>query len=267
MVAILHVSDVHFGPKHLDELSAAVVDLARGRRPAVVVVSGDLTQRAKPRQFRAAREWIGQLRAPAAFVPGNHDVPMYRFWERALRPFGAWRRHFSPELVGEQRGDGFVVLGLNTAHPWTTKHGRVLPGELARLERDLASLPAGGVRVVVAHHPLAGSPYLGAEPVARGGRSALVRLARSGVDLVLSGHLHHGFWVRLDPSGGGPVVVHCGTTTSSRGRGAEIGRNSLNWLEIDDRSIRVERHFWDPGRGEFAVEQAAELARPQPGRP
>jgi 3',5'-cyclic AMP phosphodiesterase CpdA len=262
LLALLHVSDVHFGPKHLAELSAAVSGLARARRPAVVVVSGDLTQRAKPSQFRAAREWVAGLGAPAAFVPGNHDVPMYRFWERLSRPFGAWRRHFADELVRGQRGDGFAVLGLNTAHAWTTKHGRVRPAELARLARELAGVPAGAVRVVVAHHPLAASPDLGREPIARGGRAALARLGRAGVDVVLSGHLHHGFWIRPETPRGGPLVLHCGTTTSSRGRGAEAGRNSLNWLEIDELMVRVERRFWDPRRGEFAVEQTAVVPRP-----
>lgn len=261
MLALLHVSDVHFGPKHLPELSGAVADLTRRERPSAVVVSGDLTQRAKPRQFHAARRWIESLAVPVAFVPGNHDVPMYRFWERLLAPFGAWKRHFAPELVRGHVGNGLAILGLNTAYAWTTKHGRVLSGELDRLEIELAALPPATVRIVVAHHPLAASPRLGREPEARGGRSALVRLARAGVDLVLSGHLHQGFWIRLDLTNGAPVVLHSGTTTSSRGRGAERGRNSLNWLEIDELSMRVERRFWDPVECRFAVEEAIELPR------
>jgi 3',5'-cyclic AMP phosphodiesterase CpdA len=261
LLALLHVSDVHFGPKHLSELSAAVVELARERRPAAIVVSGDLTQRAKPRQFRAAREWIARLPAPVAFVPGNHDVPMYRFWERFFAPLGAWKRHFSPEPVREVVGEGFAVRGLNTAHAWTSKHGRVLPGELARVERELAASAPEQLGVVVSHHPLAPSPYLGREPVARGGARALERLGAAGADLVLAGHLHHGFWVRPEPGSAAPLVLHCGTTCSSRGRGSEAGRNSLNWIEIDARTVRVERRFWDRARGEFAVEQAAELPR------
>jgi 3',5'-cyclic AMP phosphodiesterase CpdA len=261
--AVLHVSDVHFGPKHLPELSQALLALVARERPLVVVVSGDLTQRAKPAQFRAARRWIDALAAPAVYVPGNHDVPMYRIWERLLAPFGAWRRHFDPALVRDFGGDGLAVVGLNTAHAWTTKHGKVYGPELERLSRALAALPAGGARVVVAHHPLVASDRLGVEPVAAGAAPVVDLCRRHRVDLVLSGHLHHGFWLRAPRTGDGegPLVVHCGTTTSTRGRAGERGRNSLNWIEIDAATIRVERRFWEPRAGEFRTTDRTEAPR------
>jgi 3',5'-cyclic AMP phosphodiesterase CpdA len=262
--ALLHVSDLHFGPKHLPALSQAVRELAERARPAAVVVSGDLTQRAKPAQFRAAREWIAALPVPAVFVPGNHDVPMYRFWERLLSPFGAWRRHFDRDLVRGHCGDGLAIVGVNTAHAWTTKHGKLHRGELERLERELAALPAGGMRVVVAHHPLAASALLRDEPVTRGAARALTLCRRHRVELVLSGHLHHGFWLRAPRTGDGegPFVLHCGTTTSTRGRAGERGRNSLNWIEFEAGALRIERRLWDPRAGEFrAVDRTEALRR------
>ncbi|MCM2269323.1 MAG: metallophosphoesterase [Thermoanaerobaculia bacterium] len=263
MRAVLHVSDLHFGPKHLPELSQAVRELAERERPAVVVVSGDLTQRAKPRQFEAARRWCDSLPVPVAFVPGNHDVPMYRVWERLLAPFGAWRRHFDRALVRDHRGDGLAVVGVTTAFAWTTKHGRLDRAELARLARELAALPAGTARIVVAHHPLAANPLLGDEPVTAGAAPALELCRRHGVELVLSGHLHHGFWLRAPRTGDGegPLVVHCGTTTSTRGRAGERGRNSLNWIEIDDGLLRIERRFWQARRREFVTEERTEAPR------
>jgi 3',5'-cyclic AMP phosphodiesterase CpdA len=261
--AVLHVSDVHFGPKHLPELSQAVVELAARERPEVVVVSGDLTQRAKPGQFRHARRWLETLPIPAVFVPGNHDVPMYRVWERLLAPFGAWRRHFDGALVRDYRAEGLAVLGVNTAHAWTTKHGRLYRGERARLARELAALPTGGFRTLVAHHPLAASERLRDEPVTAGAAAVLDLCRRHRVELILSGHLHHGFWLRAPRTGDGegPLVVHCGTTTSTRGRAGERGRNSLNWIEIDDGSIRVERRFWDPRTSEFRSTDHTEAPR------
>lgn len=263
MPTILHVSDVHFGPKHLPELSAAVGELAVEARPDVVVVSGDLTQRAKPHQFRAARAWLDALPAPAVFVPGNHDVPMYRFWERIFAPFGAWRGHFDRSLVRGHAADGLAVIGVNTAFEWTTKHGRLAGADLGRLERELAALPAEALRVLVAHHPLARAAELGDEPVTAGGAAALDLCRRHGVELVLSGHLHRSFWLRAARTGlgEGPFVVHAGTTTSSRGRGAERGRNSLHWIEADRATIRVERRFWDPRQREFRTEARTELPR------
>ena len=263
MISLLHVSDVHFGPKHLPEVSAALLELARATRPTAVVVSGDLTQRAKPRQFREARDWIDALPGPVSFVPGNHDVPMYRFWERLFAPWAAWRGAFDRALVREVATPELAVFGLNTAHPWTTKHGRVARRELEALGARIDAAPAGAVRALAAHHPLAPGRELGHEPVARGSAAALELCRRAGVELVLSGHLHHGFWLEASRGerGPSPLVVHSGTTSSSRGRGPEKGRCSFNWIEIDRAAIRVERRFWRLESGDFRTEFAAEHPR------
>jgi len=261
---LLHVSDIHFGPKHLDEPARGLQALVERERPDVVVVSGDLTQRAKPEQFRAARAFLEALPAPVAFVPGNHDVPLYRVWERLFAPFAAWRRHFHPELVREFLAEELAILGLNSAHAWTTKHGRLRGADLAELDRRLDRLPTGTIRVLVTHHPVAAAPELGHEPVARRSERLLELARRHGVRLVLCGHLHHGFSVRLDGAHGapGPLVLHTGTTTSNRGRGSERGRNSLNWVEIDADDVRVEPRVWNPARARF---EAAGPGRPTPG--
>jgi len=268
--ALLHVSDVHFGPKHLSAAAAAVVRLVAEARPDAVVVSGDLTQRAKPAQFRAARAWIDALSTPVVFTPGNHDVPLWRIWERLFAPFGAWRRWFAPELDRGFVGAGLAVVAVNTAHAWTTKHGRVRAGDIAAAGERLERAPSGAARILVAHHPLAGGPELGDEPVSRRGKRLLATAAAAGAELVLSGHLHRSFAIPAERELGvaGPLVVHCGTTTSSRGRGEETGRNSLCWIEIDERRIRVERRLFDPAAERFATAATLERARPPaaPGR-
>lgn len=263
MRALLHLSDIHFGPMHLPEAAAAVLELVRRTPPAAVVVSGDLTQRGKPVQFRAARAFVDALAAPVAWVPGNHDVPLWRFWERLLAPFGAWRRHFAADLVRDRVEDGVAVLGVNTAHAWTTKHGRLRPADLAGLGARLAALPETGARVIVAHHPVAAGAELGSEPPARRG-AELLRLARHHrVDAVLCGHLHHSFVIPPERSlpGGGPLVLHCGTTLSSRGRGTERGANSLHWIEIDERAVTVERRMWSAAEGRFLPAERAGFPR------
>lgn len=260
MRSLLHLSDIHFGPKHLPAAAAAVEALAAAARPDVIVVSGDLTQRAKPVQFRAAREYVDRLPAPVVFAPGNHDVPLWRFWERTLAPFGAWRRHFAPELERHFVDAELAVVAVTTAFAWTTKHGRLSPAQLAELDRRLAAAPAGAARVVVAHHPLVAAPELGPEPTAANAGRALALLEAHGVELVLSGHLHHGF-VLPARTGRSPAVAHCGTTSSSRGRGAEAAAASLNWIEIAAESIAVSRRRFDAARGEFVEVEARRLPR------
>jgi 3',5'-cyclic AMP phosphodiesterase CpdA len=262
--ALVHVSDVHFGPKHLPAAAAAVARLVADARPDAVVVSGDLTQRAKPSQFRAARAWIDALGVPAVFAPGNHDVPLWRAWERLFAPFGAWRRWFAPELHRDFTGGGLAVVAVNTAHAWTTKHGRVRSDDVASARARLERAPADAARILVAHHPLAGGPELGDEPVSRGGRRLLEAAAAAGAELVLSGHLHRCFTIPAERELGvaGPLVVHCGTTTSTRGRGEEAGCNSLHWIEIDARRIRLERRLFDAASGRFLPAATIERARP-----
>ena len=262
MRTLLHLSDIHFGPKHLPAATAAVEALAGAARPDVVVVSGDLTQRARPAQFRAARAFVERLPAPVVFAPGNHDVPLWRVWERTLAPFGAWRRNFAPELERHYADAEIAIVAVTTAFPWTTKHGRLGAGQLAELGRQLAAAPAGAVRVVVAHHPLVTAEELGHEPVTANAARALALLAEHGVELVLSGHLHHGFI--LPAAAGAPAVVHCGTSTSSRGRGGEAGANTLNWIEIGAAGFAVSRRRFDPARGEFVEIEARRLARARP---
>jgi len=252
---ILHISDVHFGPPHRPEIAAGVVRFAAERRPDVVVLSGDLTQRAKPAQFRQARAFVDDLAPPTIVVPGNHDVPMYRFWERLLDPYGAYRRHFDAELEPVWADEELFVVGVNTAYNWTVDNGRVVRRRLREVERLLAERAGDRCRIVVAHHHFAPPPRFGSQSVLRNARAAMDVLTEAGVELVLSGHQHQAYIASSEefyPRRRAPlVIVHSGTTTSSRGRGGERGRNSCNWIRIDERTLTVSRLFWEPAAGRF----------------
>ena len=85
MKKIVHLSDLHFGridPALVEPLAEAVNETA----PTLVVVSGDLTQRARSQQFKEAREFLDRLPRPQVVVPGNHDVPLYDVLSRFARP-------------------------------------------------------------------------------------------------------------------------------------------------------------------------------------
>ncbi len=71
MRKIVHLSDIHFGTADLAVAERAVKKINE-MAPNLVVVSGDLTQRAKSREFIAAREFLDQLPGPQIVVPGNH---------------------------------------------------------------------------------------------------------------------------------------------------------------------------------------------------
>jgi 3',5'-cyclic AMP phosphodiesterase CpdA len=253
---LIHCSDVHFGPPHLPRVAEGLLALIDGQRPGLVVISGDLTQRAKPEQFRQARRFVDRIPVPTLVVPGNHDVPMYRVWERVFDPFGAYRSHFSRELEPVYRDREMLVIGINTAFNWTIKGGRITPRRLREVGELLAAAPSTQFRVVVPHHDLIPPPGAGRRGVLANARRAMELFSAAGVDLVLSGHQHQayvGTSEQLYPQGRSPVIVaHSGTTTSSRGRGGERHLNTCNRIEFDARSLVVSHFAWLPGAGRFA---------------
>lgn len=265
MREILHISDIHFGPHHAPEMAGAVLGLVRRRRPDLVVISGDLTQRAKPEQFREARDFVDRLEAPSLVVPGNHDVPLYRFWERILTPFGAYRRHFSTELEPIYRDDELFVVGVNTAFNWTHKDGRISRSRLTEIAQGLREAPVGSTRIVVAHHQLVPAPRYDDQRVLRNAYEAVDVFSRHGVELVLSGHLHQAYVVPSEayyPTGRRPfLLVHAGTTTSHRGRGSEHRRYTCNWIRIGDDELAVSHLAWDETAGEFLCQSRHQYPR------
>jgi 3',5'-cyclic AMP phosphodiesterase CpdA len=257
---ILHISDLHFGPPHLPRLAAGVLELVAERRPSLVVISGDLTQRALPEQFRQAREFADRIAAPTLVVPGNHDVPFHkpphRLWMRFFDPSRQYRRYFNPELEPVYRDEEMVVVGINTAFGWTIKDGRIKLRRLLELGELLATVPDPVCKVVVAHHHLIPPPNFGTQRVLSNAYEAIDVFSSVGVDLILSGHLHQAYIGNSEefyPLGRPPVVIlHSGTTTSNRGRGGERDKNTCNWIEIGARSLIASPLRWHPELDRFA---------------
>jgi 3',5'-cyclic AMP phosphodiesterase CpdA len=256
---ILHISDVHFGPPHLPRVAQGVLELVAGRRPSLVVLSGDLTQRARAEQFRQARAFVDHIQligVPTLVVPGNHDVPLYRFWERAFDPYGAYRKHFSRELEPVWRDDELLVVGINTAFGWTVKDGRIKLSRLREVADILERTPETVFKVVVAHHHLIPPPNFGSQRVLANAYEAIDLFSSAGVDLILSGHLHQAYIGSSEefyPKGRPPVVIlHSGTTTSNRGRGGEKESNTCNWIQVDRESMTVSHYRWHDDLARFA---------------
>jgi 3',5'-cyclic AMP phosphodiesterase CpdA len=252
---IFHISDVHFGPPHLPHVSDGVVELIEDRRPDVVVLSGDLTQRARPEQFRQARRFVDRIPVPTIVVPGNHDVPLYRVWERIFVPFGAYRKHYGEELEPIYRDEELLIVGVNTAFNWTWKDGRITLSRLLEVGELFEAAPEHLLKVVVAHHHLIPPPNFGTQRVLSNAYEAIDLFSSVGVDLILSGHLHQAYIGNSEefyPKGRPPVVIlHSGTTTSNRGRMGERERNTCNWIEVAGETLTVSHLRWHHERGRF----------------
>ncbi|MDB5100747.1 MAG: metallophosphoesterase [Cyanobacteria bacterium RYN_339] len=253
MRTLVHVSDVHFG--HLDHATLApLVGSARAAQPSLVVVSGDLTQRARTREFQEARAFLDELPRPQIVVPGNHDVPLFNPLARFWRPLKKFCRYITSDLEPFYADGEIAVLGLNTARSLTIKGGRLNHEQLQRTRERFAGIGPEVVKIVVTHHPFDLPESHAHEEVVGRSDEAMEVFAACGIDLFLAGHLHviHASLTaeRYAIGGHSALVVQAGTATSSRVRGEA---NSFNVLHVELPTIHVERHTWDPAAGVFAV--------------
>ncbi len=272
MLTILHISDLHFGPPYLSEVGEAVLRVAPRLCPDVIVISGDLTQRATAAQFAEARAFLNGLPpVPRIVVPGNHDVPLYRVGERLLSPHALYRRYIADELNQAHHLPGAVVVALDSTAPRRSiSNGRLDRRQLEFCERVFATAEPDQARIVVAHHHLIPAPDFERDQTMPRARRALNRFVELGVELVLGGHLHRGYIGHsLDVYPGshrerGLIVVQCGTTTSRRGRGREREKNSFNLLKLGEEMLRVTHYMYFSELGEFSP--VSRHIFPRPGR-
>ena len=264
MRTLVHLSDLHFGrvdPGLVDPL----VEAARAAAPHAVVVSGDLTQRAKAREYRAARAFLDRLPKPQVVVPGNHDVPLYRVWERFVSPLGKYRRWISADLEPMYVDDELAVVGVNTARSLTFKGGRINDKQIEALRDRLAPLPESVTKVVVTHHPFDLPDDPGNDELVGRARMAMEAFAHCGVDVLLAGHFHtsqSGATAgRYDLAGYAALAVQAGTATSTRERGEA---NAFNVLRIENRAVEVERRAWRSGSRRFEIEAVERFRREGP---
>jgi 3',5'-cyclic AMP phosphodiesterase CpdA len=245
MRTLLHLSDLHFGQTNPATLGP-LLDAAAKLSPHLVVVSGDLTQRARARQFREARDFLSALPRPQVVVPGNHDVPLYNVALRFLRPLARYRRYVTEDLEPYFRDDEIAVIGINTARSLTFKGGRINERQVSRVRERLCELPDRITRIIVTHHPFDLPEGHAEDDVVGRARMAMETFVACGADVIVSGHLHVSHTahtaIRYRLPGRSALLVQAGTATSTRERGEP---NSFNVLRIDLPRVAVERHIWD----------------------
>ena len=251
---IAHLSDLHFG--HVDPaiptvLRQALLDIG----PDLLVVSGDLTQRARRQQFEEARLFLDSLPFPRVVVPGNHDVPLYNVLARWLRPLDNYKALISADLEPIYLDEEIVAIGVNTARALTFKNGRINRRQVTQFHERLAAIgPAARVRIVVAHHPFILPEGANRKNLIGRAKMGLAAFAEAGVDLILSGHLHVGRTVveatRDGTSGPALLLIQAGTATSTRLRDE---MNSFNILRLVHPRLEIERVSWNNARAAFAA--------------
>lgn len=251
---LLQLSDTHFGTEEPPVLDAAR-RLAARLAPDVLVLSGDITQRARPAQFAAARRFVDSLLVSAVLsIPGNHDIPLFAFWHRLLHPWKHYSAAFGASLEPEIVREDLLVLGTNTTRAYRHKHGEVSTADIERVARRLRTALPRQLRIVVVHQPMH-VPKPDEHNLLRNARAAALAWADAGADLVLGGHIHLPYVLPMSERY--PELrrelwcVQAGTAVSSRVRGGVP--NSVNVVDYDAAAAAclVTRLDRSPASGEF----------------
>lgn len=267
-VSLVHLSDLHFGGladlAQVEALEALVPTLGAN----AIVVSGDLTQRARHGEFQRALVFVQRLRehAPTLVIPGNHDI---EWWKSPLGIRGTrvkYRKYL--QYFGELRPvleiPGAIIAGALSSYgvalgslTWNLRDvavkGHLPRSETRRVRARFARAPAEAARVLVIHHnilPGALSRRMGLA----WWRSAQRRLVETGVDLVLCGHDHQEGAGQVDN-----VAVSTAGTHSFRSRS---GRPSVfNVVRIEPFVVHVRHYRWDVGERRFQESDLFSFAR------
>ena len=253
MRILVHLSDVHFGRTEC-AIVDGLVDKINEIAPDLVVVSGDLTQRARSAQFIEAREFLDKLPNPQIVVPGNHDIPMHNIFDRFLRPLDKYKKYITDDLQPFYADEEIVVIGVNTARSLTIKDGRINEEQIAEVRERICSLPNDMVKILVSHHPFDLPEGHDEDDIVGRAELAMKTFAACGADVFLAGHLHlshigntaH----RYKIDGHSALVIQAGTATSTRGRGEA---NSFNLIRIEKKRLVVERLEWQTEQSKFAL--------------
>ena len=269
---ILHISDLHFGPPFVPRVAEALLQEIPSLSPDAIVVSGDLTQRAKRHQFDEAKQFFERMSDfPMLVIPGNHDVALWRIFERLFRPHALYCEIISPDLNPVLHVGNAVLVGLDSTAPRRSiSNGRLDRHQLKHSGEVFAGVPDEKVRIVVAHHQFAPGHDRIFDVSMPGAQRAIDSFVEQKVEMILGGHLHRSYiGSSLDFFPGhhrdrGVIIVQCGTTTSSRGKGRERDENTFNLIETSAQTLTVTHYLYFEAVGRFAP--VSKHSFPRPGR-
>lgn len=234
MKTILHLSDLHFGTERPGSVDALIQDCQQ-INPDIIIISGDLTQRATHEQYHAAKKFLNNFYDKKILcVPGNHDISLYNPIERFLYPFSKYKKYIAPDLCEHYSEADLSVLGINSVTPYKPMSGYVTDKQLQMVENYFKNQPKNGTRIVVMHHNLIRSER---HKIINDADKILTVFANAGINIVLSGHIH---FPCIESIQGkflhhSMYVITAGTAISTR----TIEPNSYNLLQMHEKGFNL----------------------------
>lgn len=266
MRTLIHISDIHFGKADYaiaECLRERIVEIA----PDLLIVSGDLTQRARSKQFIEARQFLDSLPKPQIVVPGNHDVPMYNVLARFATPLDKYKKYITDDLEPFFMDEELAVIGINTARSLTIKDGRINKKQVATIREKMCALDDKMLKAVVTHHPFDLPEGFDENDIVDNAETAMPQIADCGADVFFSGHLHVSHIAHTAnryklPTGRNALVIQAGTATSTRVRGE---KNSFNLIEFEHPRLTVKRFECERAEQGFSQAQSQEFTQGEKG--
>ena len=247
MKTLAHISDLHFGRIDPCVVEGLLADIT-ARRPDLIVISGDLVQRAKVSHFRQARAFLQRLPFPYLVVPGNHDIPVYNVVRRFLNPLGNYKRYISKDLSPFHVDSEIAVLGINTARSaiMDFSEGRMNKAQIRRIREVFCDMPDTVFKVLFTHHPFLPPPDAPRTKLVGRAKLALPALEACGIDLLLAGHLHRAYsgdiMTHHTQVARSILVAQASTATSTRLRNEA---NAYNLITIAQPRVTFEVRSWE----------------------
>ncbi len=251
---LFHISDIHFGLEDDRSLDWVMQEIAE-KRPAAVAITGDLTMRARPREFAAACHWIRSLDVPVTVEVGNHDLPYFNLVERFTQPYRRFRE-IKQLIECEVDLPGLAIVPLKTVRRWQPRwpwsHGWVTDRALDHTLTIIDRLPRGTKVLVACHHPLVEAGTHG-KAWTRGGDHALAELAKRNVLATLSGHVHDAFDIVSETPNGPVRMIGAGTLIAAHPldpaelQRTDLGRRTSRGLRAQHRRRANRRHAGQAG--------------------
>ena len=259
MALIAHLSDPHFGTEQ-PVVMRALQTLLWKEAPQLLIVSGDITQRARRSQFSHARAFIDSLRIPHRLVvPGNHDIPLFNLAARMLAPYRRHRHAFGEELEPVYRDDTTLAITVNTTRAYRHEDGEVSTEQIDRVCMQLQDASPQQLRLVITHQPVYVTEARDESNLLHGHEKAVSAWAEAGADLILGGHIHLPFVMALHekkPELARRIwAVQAGTAVSTRIR--RHADNSINLIRYQGRQSPCMIERWDYVEGQQQFMQLA----------
>ncbi|GAC1412933.1 MAG: metallophosphoesterase [Candidatus Doudnabacteria bacterium] len=253
MKTIVHLSDLHFG-RNDEKVIKAIIKSVKDIKPDLLIVSGDLTQRAKEKEFIAAKEFLACFKLKKIVIPGNHDIPLYNPVKRLLHPFRDYKKYISENLEPFYFDKEVTIIGLNTARRTKITRGKISSAQAGLIKKYFQNA-GNAARIVVAHHPFDLPDKFGQRKMVIGAKKTIQKLIDAEVDLILGGHMHishvRSIAERYNVDGKAALVVQA-STVSKRSRGENP---TFNVIKIKPKRITIIRYIFQNGKFEKSLEE------------